>query len=716
MKPLFKAYLDELNKLTVLAKPGFQSSQFNLIHDSGRETLNIEHVEATDEYTKYVCRSHDFLKLEKEYHIEDEVGYRFPLFIGAVIRTEAFDERYSYDGTDLGNVYDKNETIYKVWAPSATRAEIVFYNENQLVSSKHSMKREDRGVWVYYQKGDHEGQRYTYLVCINQQWHEAVDPYVRSVTVNGHLGVVIDPQKVNQPINKSYLPHFKHYTDAVIYETHIRDFTIHKKSGVKQKGKYLGFVEEGTTDQKGKVTGIDYLVHLGVTHIQIMPVHDFEGVDEYSPSSEYNWGYNPVHFNVPDGSYASDPINPYTRIKELKEMVALLHKKGLRVIFDVVYNHVFKRETSSFSNLVPGYYFRYNTDGMPSNGTGVGNDIASERKMVRKFIVDSVVYWIKEFGIDGIRFDLMGILDIDTMKEIRRAVDVIDDSILILGEGWELNTPLQKEKKATLSNASQLQRIAFFNDQFRDIIKGSNFELENRGLISGEKISENSLMQLFAGTVTFNDEFPGLFETPSQSVNYIECHDNHTLWDKLLATNGQESETTRRKRQRLGITMIILSQGIPFLHSGMEFFRTKFGDENSYKSGDIINQLDWERRSCNEQNIQYVRNILKLRKKFKAFRLQTQAQVTQCYQWMGSGEGYCMYLLHHFEQPEKILVIFNFSNDVTQLSLGLEGTWKTIVKGEIATFKQREHINLHYFEIEPLSTIVAIQEVSDKID
>ncbi|WLR50280.1 type I pullulanase [Bacillus tianshenii] len=712
MQQLFQPYLDELTKITILADLTYHPDSFYLVSSQRKMKLDIDKIINSETYVKFICRSKKPVLLEEQHHIEDHEGNYYPLLIGAVIRTEEFDQQYAYFGTDLGNTYSKKGTAFKVWAPTASEVELLFYNKEEMVVRQKKMRREDRGVWTEYVSSNLDGQCYTYRAKVNGKWNEAVDPYVRAVSVNGKYGIVINPSKVNIPLYRESLPTLNRMTDAIIYETHIRDFTIHPKSGVTYKGKYLGMTEDNTTGPLGSRTGLSYLAELGITHVQILPVHDFEGVDERKPQHDYNWGYNPVHFNVPEGSYATDPFDPYVRINELKQMIAALHEKGLRVIMDVVYNHVYKRETSAFKKLVPGYFFRYDADGMPADGTGVGNDIASERLMVRKFIIDSVVYWAKEFGIDGFRFDLMGILDIKTMNDIRLALDVVDDSILLLGEGWDLNTPLAADKKATIENASKLPRIAFFNDRFRDAVKGNNFNLEDKGIISGKELQEEVLRHLMAGTITIDEELPGLFEAPNQSVNYVECHDNHTLWDKLSVSNEAESETVRKKRHRLGLAMTLLAQGIPFLHSGMEFFRTKYGDGNSYRSGDAVNQIDWERKTLYQDNVEYVKNLIAFRKKHAALRMDKRSQLIEHLKWIESDEGWFAYLLTGpsiLGDEEEILLLFNYSCEQKRLSFDVSEGWYTLVEGTTAAEVPLRSVDFSDYLLEPLSTTVALR-------
>lgn len=603
---IFEAYLDELNMITVLLPKTYhrgQSISFTLYKEEFCLEMDIINKYDLGDSVKYICTFTANIVVGENYNVKDHYGAVTDLQVGAVIRTEAFDDLYAYEGNDLGVTYSKEVSVFKIWAPSASIVKLKIFSEDVNDSHLYDMERVQNGVWFAKIPGDFEGYFYTYNVGVNKVYREAVDPYAHAVSVNGEYGVIIDLKKTQQ--NRKTLPAFPYPTDAIIYETHIRDFSIHPESGITNKGKYLGLTEINTFSPTGTSTGLSYLIALGITHIELLPINDFYGVNELVETSEYNWGYNPLHFNTPEGSYSTNPKDPYSRINELKKVIETVHEHGLRVIIDVVYNHVYIREDSSFEKVVPGYYFRHDEHGMPSNGTGVGNDIASERKMARKFIVDSVLFWLKEYKVDGFRFDLMGILDIETMNTIRRAVDDINPDVIILGEGWDLNTPLQYNEKAIIRNAQKMPRIAQFNDRFRDGIKGSTFNLHDRGYALGNIHKDREVKESIAGSVSYTKGNKGLFLEPTQTINYVESHDNHTLWDKIVGCNGHEVEDIQRKRQRLATTIVLLSQGIPFLHSGQEFFRTKQGIENSYRSPDSINMLDWARKKQYEENVNY---------------------------------------------------------------------------------------------------------------
>ncbi|WP_059171443.1 type I pullulanase [Bacillus sp. FJAT-27445] len=627
IKRTFFAYLDGMNCITVLLPlpiRGTEPSYFILENSLGEEKLSINDRQEIEGHIKFTCTFSGVYPFGSDNWIVCGAGCRTDVQIGAVIRTNEFDREFFYNGNDLGVVCGEGRTSFKVWAPTATNVKLKLFPRGEKYFELVKMMRGEKGVWSVEFDRDLELARYTYMLSINQEWREAVDPYAKSVTANGKHGVVARLE--NTAVPKVEIPTFSHPADAVIYETHIRDFTIHPASGIKNKGLFSGAAETDASGPDGSATGIQYVKDLGATHIEFLPFNDFAGVDETGWRDDYNWGYNPLHFNVPEGSYSSNPEDPYARIRDLKEMIESIHRVGLRVIMDVVYNHVYIREQSSFENIVPAYYFRYNENGLPSDGTGVGNDFASERMMARKFILESIRYWVEDYNIDGFRFDLMGILDVQTVNEIRKICDSIKPGMLIIGEGWELNTPLPPGEKATIRNQLLLPSIGQFNDRFRDTIKGSTFNLYERGYALGNGMYADQAKEVIAGSVGL---FSGqaLFSEPGKSVNYVESHDNHTLWDKLEACLGESGELLKRKCHRLATSLVILSQGIPFLHSGQEFFRTKAGEGNSYKSPDSINWLDWERGANNSENVRYIKGVIEIRRMLSCFRMRSTEQI-----------------------------------------------------------------------------------------
>ncbi|WP_064092692.1 type I pullulanase [Rossellomorea aquimaris] len=618
----FDAFLDTFHTITIILPYTYHrgnSSHFYLLKGNERIPLRIEEKIHLDEAMKYVTTVGDEIALGVTYEIIDEHNTKTDLQMGAVIRTEEFDQRYYYAGNDLGVTYQKQCSTFKVWSPTSTEVNIKLKAPTEDTEMQYPLKRNENGVWELTIQQDIEGYYYTILTCINLVWNELIDPYAKAVSYNSEWGCVVNHQHIEpgcHPLEPLPSP-----TDAIIYELNVRDFSSHKESGMMYKGKYLAFTEKNTSTSAGFSSGIKYLKDLGITHVELLPINDFGGITDDPMDTSYNWGYNPLFFNALEGSYSLIPDHPSERIKEVKKVIQSLHEENIRVILDVVYNHVYIREESPFEKLVPGYFFRHDENGLPSNGTGVGNDFASERMMARKFIVDSILYWIKEFGVDGFRFDLMGILDITTMNQIREEVDKILPHGILIGEGWDLNTPIPPNQKANLRNAGSLPGIGQFNDWFRDTIKGSTFNLHDKGFALGHGHLEQKVELVLTGSIGLNASERGLFKEPTQSVNYVESHDNHTLWDKMKACLNEDEETLKN-RHKLATTMVLLSQGIPFLHAGQEFYRTKQGVENSYQSPIEINQLDWIRRGQHDDVVQYVKGLIQIRKSHGAFRFQ----------------------------------------------------------------------------------------------
>jgi pullulanase len=706
----FHAYQDELDVLIIFLPYDYfqgKSSSFQLKTEAALFDLNI--LEKTDlEHGRiYRCQSPVVPKFGKRHYILDERGQETLLLIGSVIRTKEFDQMFFYEGKDLGSHYTKERTIFKIWSPAAIDAKVHVKRKGAINWGTFPLIREERGVFSAEVKGDWEQSLYYYEVFINGEWRKAADPYAKAISLNSEYSCVVDLGKTN--VKRVSPPSFGSPVNAIIYETSIRDLTIHPDSGVKNKGKYLGVAEKNTKGKTGGITGLSYIKNLGITHIEFLPFHDFYGIPDEKPEEAYNWGYNPLFYNVPEGSYASEPENPYNRIIELKQMIEAIHSEGMRVIMDVVYNHVYERETSAFDQLVPGYYFRFDENGRPSNGTGVGNDFASERLMARKFILDSIEFWLKEYNVDGFRFDLMGILDVETMKEAVKVARSYKPDCLIIGEGWDLPTPLARHQKAALYNQHVLPTIGQFNDFFRDTVKGSVFHLLDKGFALGRRDMYEKAFQAVCGSIPLHGR-PGIFTEPVQSVNYVECHDNHTLWDKLTAC-FPDDEKANRRRHLLATSMVLLSQGIPFLHSGQEFFRTKKGIGNSYNSEDEINWIDWSRKENHKDSVNYIKGLIEIRKHHGAFRLQTAEEIQKHAKKWKVSEDIVAVLLDDVggKGPwNKILIVF-YPNEVSgEISLPGEFVWKVIADENKAGIQPIREVE-KTLKLSPISCYVCVQ-------
>ena len=575
------------------------------------------------------------------------------------VRSNDFDNYFSYDG-ELGALYEKEGTLLRVWTPTAKSVEVWIYADDSFKgpSTKIEMVQKPKGIFEAYLPGDQHGTIYVYkILFLNNRESISVDPYARATTVNGMKSVIADLNRTNPDGWGERLPAFGLPEEAIIYELHIRDFSISETSGIVNKGKFLGLTEKNTQNASGRKTGLDYLIDLGITHIQILPMFDYATVDEANLTEpQYNWGYDPLNYNVPEGSYSTDPFDPFNRIFELKQMIRTLHENGLRVIMDVVYNHVYDPKDQALERTVPGYFYRYNADGSLANGTGVGNDTASERHMMRKYIIDSVKYWAKEYHLDGFRFDLMGIHDSVTMNAIREALDKIDPSIIIIGEGWEMSTPLPEDLKASQKNAQAMPRIAHFNDSIRVALKGSDFgDEKDRGFISGKNYLEDLLLRNIKGAMHLSSH--SSYVDPEQVIQYVEAHDNLTLYDKLLRSNPDDSEEVRIKRHTLATSIVLLSQGVPFIHGGQEFLRTKAGVANSYQSPDEINQFEWERVTTFQESVAYVKGLIALRKSEYLFRLHTIEEIEAHFTILSENFNIVAFSLTNSEK--KYIVIFN---------------------------------------------------------
>ncbi|AMB99572.1 pullulanase [Aerococcus urinaehominis] len=625
-----------------------------------------------------------------------------------------FDQVYGYAG-ELGVNYHIETCQFRLWAPTALAVELLIYDD--LYGDNYSvyeMLEGEKGTYYYSLDGDWHNTAYMYRLYLpDGATNLSVDPYAKACTANGERGVILDLERAKpQGWYEDRPPAMSHDTDVVIYEASVRDFTAAENSGVIHRGKFLGMTEEGTKSPQGRSTGLDYLVDLGVTHVQWMPLADFATVDELDAGNpeNYNWGYDPLHYNIPDGSFATDPKDPMVRLSEMRQMVMALHKKGIRVIMDVVYNHVYQTEKHPFGLTVPGYYFRENSAGELSNGTGVGNDTASQRFMMRRYIVDSVVYWAKEFHIDGFRFDLMGIHDVDTMNAVRRALDEIDPSIFILGEGWHLDTRLDSNEKASMRNAYRTPRVAYFNDKIRDAVKGSDYgNAQDTGFATGKFMTEQQVLTNFAGGYNLSNT-EAIIDNPQQMIQYIAAHDNYTLYDKILLSNGGDDENKRHRRQMLATSIILLAQGVPFIHSGQEMYRTKNGIRDSYNSPEWINQIDWSLRDRFATSVDYISQLIRLRLSNRLFNLDTFGEVRAYlkifkadYQIIG------VHLAGHPTSSEEYVLIFNGQDNNVKCWIP-EGEWEVIVRD--LSFRDGTEKMSNLAEIEALSTLVLKRKIN----
>jgi pullulanase len=605
--------------------------------------------------------------------------------------SQAFADKYTYTGNDLGNTYTPQATKFRVWAPTATKVELLTFatpSTSNASGDVHTMTPDVNGTWVATLDGDQNGTIYSYRVSVDGKVNVANDPYERASTANGGRAVVVDLSKSDPAgFTSEQKPAFSgKTTDASIYELHVRDLSIDPSSGISaaNRGKYLAFTELNTHASDGKtLTGVSAIKELGVTHVELLPIFDFASVDEWNPS--FNWGYDPDNYNVPEGSYSSNPDDPYSRITELKKAIQSLHSQGLRVNMDVVFNHVSNPSSFSEELIVPGYFFRHEPDGSYANGTGVGNEVASERPMVRKFIVDSVSYWASQYHFDGFRFDLMGILDVTTMNAIRAAVNKIDPTIIMLGEGWNMGDVLTDSQKADQPNLPNMSNIAAFNDGIRDGLKGSVFNSGDTGWATGKASAVGAVKAGIVGQTAYSAIVNGGWGNtqPGQSVNYVECHDNLTLNDKLLASTKLNA-ADRTAVFQLTSSIPILAQGMPFIQAGQEFQRSKQGNDNSYNASDAVNSLKWNQRTKNLSTVQYFEGLFALRSAHKAFRMDTVEAVRANLKFVTQPKGVISYSLNGAavgDSASTIFVAHNPNKSAVALKLPSGGNWHVVVRG-----------------------------------
>lgn len=662
-----------------------------------------------------------------------------------------------YEGSDLGCTYTSRGCTFKLWAPTAKAVHLALYQEQgryhedgKLIDHSGGleipMKQAKDGVWALNFTGDLAGQYYMYKIEFESgKVHYAVDPYAKAVTPNGGRTAIIDMRLTDPPgWEEDVRPPFVHPVDAVLYELHIRDFSISEDSGMHYKGKYLAFTEEGLTDKEGNPIGIDHLVELGITHVHLLPIFDFGSLNELDThQTGYNWGYDPQFYNVPEGTYATDASDPYVRIRELKQMIQTLHRRGIRVIMDVVYNHTLTVDDGPFEKVVPGYYYRRDHHGNLSNGSGVGNELATERPMVRRFIKDSVRHWAAEYHLDGFRFDLMGLIDTRTMEELTEELrHEIDDSLLFYGEPWTGGESPLTDK--TLKGAQRGKGFAVFNDNFRGAIKGDS-DGAGRGFATGQSGQEEYIITGVMGAIhDFTD-------APSETINYVTVHDNLNLWDKVLTTQGlrgdtgllhmdngrlagggsieeaiqaanpykhvdladpMSSETVRRSLLANGI--VLTSQGIPLIHAGDELLRSKYGDHNSYQSGDLINAIRWSNKAAFHPVFDYYRGLIQLRRQHPAFRLRSREQIERHIERMHSGDQVVAYLLKDHaggDEWRNIIVIYNANTHPFEMPIpDCAAGWKVVVHDRGAGVEALGHVRGGHVSVPWLSMLVLAED------
>ncbi|MBK5241523.1 type I pullulanase [Clostridium sp.] len=585
----------------------------------------------------------------------------------------------TYNGNDLGAVYTPFKTIFKVWAPTVEKITVLVYeNFEDDKRQEYEMTKVDSGIWELVLMGDFKNKYFNYLVLKDGVQKETPDLYSKGASANGKRGMIVDFSSINPENWENHKrPVGINRTEAIIYEVHVRDFSVDPDSGIKNKGKYLAFTEKNTKTLEGVATGLDHLKDLGITHVHLMPVYDFASVDE--TKDDYNWGYDPYLYNVVEGSYATDARDGTIRIREFKTMVKTLHENGISVIMDVVYNHTFAIENSPMDILAPEYYYRRDYQGNYTNGSGCGNETASEKPMMRKFMVDSIKFWAEEYKIDGFRFDLMALHDIDTMKEIERQLKIINSNIIIYGEPWtggqsSLATSLQFRK-----GSQKDMQVSVFNDNLRNALKGDN-DGTQIGFVSGGEGLEIEVKKGIVGSIKYSNDISDFAKEPGETINYVSAHDNLCLYDKIKKSNDNNTEFEREKMNRLALSIILTSQGIPFIQGGTEILRTKQGNHNTYNSGDAINEIHWSKKAECTETYKYIKGLIDLRKSQKVMTLDSAEEVRKALIFLQAPLNCVAYeLTSPFKDDySKLIIIHNSNNKPIKVTLPDESAWKVL--------------------------------------
>ena len=646
-------------------------------------------------------------------------GTEYKITMPNVYSTESFEAEYTYSGSDLGAVWTQEKTAFRVWAPTAEAVSVNLYTSGTAGTDDRietlPMTADEAGTWVAEKEGDLNGVYYTYSVTVAGETAETCDPYARTTGVNGQRAMVIDLDSTDpEGWDTDANPHAgEGYTDAIIYELHVRDLSTDENSGIANVGKFLGLTETGTKTPGGVATGLDHIKELGVTHVHLLPSYDYGSVDETKlDQAQFNWGYDPVNYNVPEGSYSTDPYHGEVRVREMKQMVQSLHENGVSVIMDVVYNHVQSGSDFCFNKIVPGYFSRIDDNGNYSNGSGCGNDTASERSMVRKYIVESVKYWADEYHIDGFRFDLVGLLDTETINQIVEEVHKDHPDVIFYGEGWTLGTTVTKQgvALATQTNSEKTPGFAFFSDTIRDALKGSVFSHEP-GFVSGATTQTETIRQCFQAITSW-------CTNPSQIVNYASCHDNNTLMDRLALSRPDASRADYIRMNNLTAAIYMTAQGIPFMQAGEEMLRTKVNEdgsfnENSYNASDEVNSLKWATLEDPEYAsvFEYYKGLIAFRKAHAGLRLATaedvKANVTAveglpdnvvAFQIQGGAGG---------EESDGLYLIFNANPEAVDIQLPA-GNWDVCVNAEKAGTEALETVS-GKVSVEPISALILVK-------
>ena len=650
---LFTSIVLPNNAVFYLEKDNQKETKLKQIRHISNNAVSIYELEMSEEF-EYGHQSVVVLEGFGRFNLEVSEATEFP----------GFDEKFFYEKDDLGAIYSKEETKFNLWAPLASKVLLKIEEDKEFHFYK--MERSEKGVYRLSLKGDYLNKKYHYVVTNSGIAVESNDPYGKGVSFNSEYSVVVDINEIKKmPVNKPTYE-IKQNKDAIIYEACIRDFSEDKNTDIVNKGKYLSLTEENRKTSGGHPAGLDYLKYLGITHLQILPVIDFYGNDDKDTSKGYNWGYNPISFFALEGSYSVNPEDGMSRLKEFKTMVEVLHKNDIRVNMDVVYNHVYEWMYTTFEKVVPHYFFRRRANGLQACASGCGNDFASEKKMARKMIVDSLKYFTEVFDIDGYRFDLMGLLDIETINQAYQECKKIKKDIMFYGEGWNMGAELSFDKKACADNAEKMPGVAFFNDTYRDTLRGGNFasNITEKGYVGGY-LDRNDIVNYVLRGSSIDIPFKHRFLDINQSLNYVECHDNNTLYDKLTFSNPDENSETLLKRVKFANELVLLSFGLPFIHMGQEIGLSKSGLDNTYNVLKV-NNMNWKLVDERWSMVESLAKFIHFRKHmFSFFHAETSNDINKVFDTQYWGNGMMAYQSDKsdFIKPfKKIAILINPTN------------------------------------------------------
>ncbi len=740
---LTRAYFEQMNQIRFRSTEPVAQSQIRILAGESPEVIT----DYTQTNLVGILTLEDPLDFSLNYTIEvtfsDGETRVFPLTFDGIYDSVEFEEAFGYQGS-LGALWSPTQTTFKIWAPVSQKVTLNLYDSGSpsrfggtdLPSTTWEMIPGEKGTFVVEVSGDLHGTYYTYSVTNGDFTHEVIDPSAMAAGINGIRGMVIDFSRVN-PEGWVYgvRPPMVHPTDAIIYELQVRDLTSHESwNGPEEnRAKFLGLIDSGTS-YNGVSTGFDHIVELGVTHVQLLPFFDFGYIDESRVGepgyNAFNWGYMPINFNVLEGSFSADPFDGMTRIEEFKQVMMGFHDANIRIIMDVVYNHTGLTADSNFNLIVPGYYFRKNADGSFSNGSGTGNETASERIMMRKFIIDSLVFWAEEYNLSGFRFDLMALHDIQTMNEIVEALHAIDPTILIFGEPWMGgSSPLPESDQAGKRNLTQMPRVGAFNDDFRDGVKGSVFASQEGGFVQGSFNLKNRVMYGLLGGISHPQHAYNAWHTqPYKTINYVTAHDNNTLHDKLFITLDVDNRLDLLDPMfRQANAMVLTAQGIPFIHAGDEFLRSKPDDgltqpqytrygfvHNSYESTDTVNQMRWDLKATPQGQAmnEYFKGLIALRRSEPLLRLENASQIIEAVTiHEDTPEGVIAYEISHSDV--RMLIIHNAQVSNYRFRLPREGGWVSRVDGDSAGVEIIDtFLGGSRLRVAPHTTMVLYQDIS----